>query len=152
MNIILLICDTLRYDHIGANGNDAIKTPNMDRLAAESLVFDNAYAASYPTIPHRYDVMTGRYGGPFHQWMPLPHDTLTLPQWLAQEAGYVTQLIHDTPHMVNGGHNFDWPFHAWTQIRGAEVDRAWLGDSVPLPDNWSCSDVFDYLGPLETVN
>ena len=37
------------------------------------------------------------------------------------QAGYATQLIHDTPHPVNGGHNF-----AWTFIRGAKVNRPWV--------------------------
>ena len=89
MNIVLCIIDTLRYDYIRANGaNGWIETPNLDRLAERSLVFDHAYAASYPTIPHRTDVMTGEYAwpyrGPFHPWMPLPFDVPTLPRLLAQ--------------------------------------------------------------------
>ena len=144
MNVVLIIIDTLRYDHIGANGSGLARTPNLDRLAAESWCFDRAFAASYPTIPHRTDVMTGRYGGPFHPWKPLRHDALTLPRFLS-EAGYATQLIHDTPHLVNGGHNFDWPFHAWTQVRGAEVDRPWLTDRVEWPENWHLDPLFDCL-------
>lgn len=144
MNIIVIVIDTLRYDYIGANGNDWIHTPNMDKLAANSWVFDHCYTASYPTIPHRTDVLTGKYGGPFHSWSPLRFDVLTLPQALT-EAGYCTQLIHDTPHLVNGGHNFDWPFHAWTFIRGAEVDRPWI-DSLPLPpENWPRDPLFDFV-------
>jgi len=144
MNIAVIVIDTLRYDYVGANGNDWIKTPNMDRLASESWVFDRCYSASYPTLPHRTDVLTGTYGSPFHQWTPLPFDVLTLPEVLAQ-AGYCTQLIHDTPHLVNGGHNFDWPFHAWTFIRGAEVDRPWI-DSLEGPlENWQRDPVFDFF-------
>jgi len=60
------------------------------------------------------------------------------------EAGYCTQLIHDTPHLVNGGHNFDWPFHAWTFIRGAEVDRPWIDASSELPANWARDPLFDF--------
>ena len=101
MNIILLIIDTLRYDYVGADGNDHVETPNMDGLAERSWVFDRAFAASYPTIPHRTDVMTGRYGTPFNPWMPLRFDAVSLPRVLA-ESGYCTQLIHDTPHLVNG--------------------------------------------------
>ena len=72
MNIILIIIDTLRYDYIRANGlKPWMHTPNMDRLAARSLVFDRAYATSLPTIPHRTDLMTGQYGDPFHRWLPL---------------------------------------------------------------------------------
>ena len=143
MNIIVIVIDTLRYDYVGAHGNDWIKTPNMDRLAAESWVFDNSFSASYPTIPHRLDAMTGRYGGPFHCWQPLPFHVRTLP-WTLAEAGYCTQLIHDTPHLVNGGHNFDWPFHAWTPVRGAEVDRPWIDNLESLPENWGRDEVFDF--------
>lgn len=150
MNIILCVIDTLRYDYVRAHGvNDWIQTPNLDRLAATSVVFDRAYAASYPTIPHRTDLMTGEYAwpnrGPFHPWMPLPFDVPTLPHLLAQ-AGYATQLIHDTPHLVNGGHAFDRPFAAWSFVRGAEVDRPWIDDAVLAPlGNWAPDELFDFV-------
>jgi len=144
VNIIVIVIDTLRYDYIGANGNDWIHTPNMDKLANKSWVFDHCYSASYPTIPHRTDAITGKYGSPFHIWKPLDFNVPTLPRALA-EAGYCTQLIHDTPHLVNGGHNFDWPFHAWTFIRGAEVDRPWI-DSLPvLPEDYLRDPLFDFV-------
>ncbi|MBN1246488.1 MAG: sulfatase [Anaerolineae bacterium] len=152
MNIIVVVVDTLRYDYIRACGaNDWIETPNFDALAAQSLLFDWAFAASYPTIPHRTDMLTGEYAwayrGPFHPWMPLPFDVLTLPRLLAQ-AGYATQLIHDTPHMVNGGHAFDWPFSAWTFVRGGEVDRPWIDDAALEPlDNWGHDALFDFVDP-----
>jgi arylsulfatase A-like enzyme len=151
MNVILIVIDTLCYDYVGANGNDWIETPNMDRLAAESWVFDNAYAASFPTIPHRTDVATGRYGGPFHTWQPLAFDAPTLPRALSA-LGYCTQLIHDTPHLVNGGHHFDYPFHAWTFVRGAEVDRAWIMDHMPWPENWDIDSIYDDLMERPTKN
>ncbi|KKK86335.1 hypothetical protein LCGC14_2764260, partial [marine sediment metagenome] len=146
VNIILLVIDTLRYDYVGALGDGLVRTPNLDAFAAESWVFDRAFLASFPTIPHRTDVLTGMYGGPFNPWMPLRHDVLTFPRLLA-EGGYCTQLIHDTPHLVNGGHNFDWPFSAWTFIRGAEVDRPWLDNAgaADLP-NWKREAKYDYLG------
>ena len=144
MNIILVVIDTLRYDAVGANGG-WIRTPHLDALAGRSWVFDRAFAASYPTIPHRTDVMTGRYGGPFHAWAPLRFDAATLPRALA-DGGYATQLIHDTPHLVNGGHNFDWPFHAWTFVHGAEVDRPWIDDrALTYLPNWAPDPLFDYV-------
>ena len=144
MNIILVIIDTLRYDFVGANGNQGIDTPSLDHLAAESTAFNRAFAASFPTIPFRTDVMTGRTGDPFHVWKPLRHSDWTLVEALKHE-GYATQLIHDTPHLVNGGHNFDWPFHAWSFIRGAEVDRAWIDDDVTWLPNWKTDPLFDCL-------
>ena len=152
MNIIICVIDTLRYDTIRAHGaNTWIETPNFDALVAKSLVFDRVFAASYPTIPHRTDLLTGEYAwayrGPFHPWMPLPVDVPTVPRLLAQ-AGYATQLIHDTPHLVNGGHAFDYPFAAWTFVRGGEVDRPWIDDSaLSLLDNWGEDELFDFVDP-----
>jgi len=139
----------LRYDYVGANGNDWIQTPNMDALAERSWVFDRAFQSSFPTIPHRQDLIIGRYGGPFYPWRPLPFDVPTLPRALA-EQGYCTQLIHDTPHLVNGGHAFDFPFHAWTFVRGAEVDRPWVDGKLDLPHNWGPDPVFDPI-PWDNV-
>jgi len=149
MNIIVICLDTLRYDYIGAHGNTWIKTPNIDRLARQSWVFRHSYVSSYPTLPHRTDAFTGTSGSPFHPWLPLPFDAPTFPRALA-DAGYVTQIIHDTPHMANGGGNYDWPFHAWTFIRGAEVDRSWVMDSAVEPANWCRDPLFDCLPAPET--
>ncbi len=145
MNFVIIVIDTLRYDHIGAHGNEWIQTPNLDRLVGESWDFSNSYCASFPTIPHRTDAMTGRSGSPMFPWIPLRWELPTLP-WTLAEAGYATQLIHDTPHLVNGGHNFDWPFHAWTQIRGAEVDRPWIDTKDWWPENWERDPLFDFVG------
>ncbi len=144
MNFIIVIIDTLRYDHIRAHGTEWLQTPNLDRLVEESWDFSNSFCASYPTIPHRTDAVTGRSGSPFFPWKPLRWDLPTLP-WTMSEAGYATQLIHDTPHLVNGGHNFDWPFNAWTQVRGAEVDRPWIDTKKWWPRNWARDPMFDFV-------
>lgn len=123
VNVVLIMNDTLRYDHVGANGNHWIHTPNLDHFAAESAAFDEAFLGSFPTIPCRHEMMKGRYGDPFQKWGPLQWDALTLPEVL-RDNGYVTMLINDTPHLINYGYGFDRPFHAWEMIRGNEVDRA----------------------------
>jgi len=69
---------------------------------------------------------------------------ITLPRTLT-DAGYCAQLINDTPHLINGGHNFDWPFNAWTFIRGAEVDRPWIDSTTEWPENWKPDPVFDFI-------
>ena len=149
MNIILLIIDTLRYDYVSACGNPWVRTPNLDRLAAKSWVFHNMYAASYPTYPHRTDVITGVYGHPFNPWMPLRFDIPTVPRLLA-EKGYCTQLIHDTPVLMHGGAAFDWPFHAVTSIPGASTDRPWIDDQpFTFLNNWKRDPLFDSIGDPE---
>ena len=99
MNFVVITLDTLRYDFVGANGNDWIRTPNLDRFARQAVCFDRAYAGSFPTVPYRTDVFTGRFGRPFHPWAPLAWEAVTLPE-LMRNAGFVTMLVHDTPHLV----------------------------------------------------
>lgn len=82
MNVILIYSDTLRRDHLGAYGNDWIKTPNLDRLASESVVFDRAYTASFPTVPNRHDVLTGRFTFTYAEWGPLPDDAVSVGEVL----------------------------------------------------------------------
>ncbi len=122
MNIILVISDTFRRDHLGCYGNRWIKTPNIDRLAAESVVFDRAYAASFPTVPNRKDVVTGKYTFTYTDWGPLASDEVVLADSL-RGAGYVTMLICDTPHILKDGYNFDRGYDGWIWVRGQENDR-----------------------------
>jgi arylsulfatase A-like enzyme len=124
MNFIVIMCDTMRPDHIGAYGPGLAKTPNLDKFAETAMLFDKAYCASWPTIPNRTDLFTGRYGEPFQPWAPLSYMDVTLPE-VMRKNGYATQLINDTPHMINNGFGFDRPFNGWWMIRGNEVDRCW---------------------------
>ena len=61
MNIICVMLDSLRTDHVGAYG-DRARTPNMDRIARESLVFSKAYSGSFPTLPCRARFVYGTLG------------------------------------------------------------------------------------------
>jgi arylsulfatase A-like enzyme len=122
LNVIFIVSDTFRYDHLGCYGNSWIRTPNLDRLAERAVVFERAYAASFPTVPHRHDLYTGRYTFVYSEWAPLPRNELVLSQILRQ-SGCVTQLIVDTPHILKDGFNYDRGFDGWLWIRGQEGDR-----------------------------
>lgn len=122
MNIILIVSDTFRKDHLGCYGNSWIHTPNLDRLAEEAVIFDRAYAASFPTVPNRRDIVTGRFTFVYSDWSPLSPDEVVLADVLSR-AGYVTMLIADTPHILKDGYHFDRGFDGWIWIRGQENDR-----------------------------
>lgn len=48
MNIILIVSDTLRRDHLSCYGNKWISTPYVEKFSKDSFIFDNAYTASFP--------------------------------------------------------------------------------------------------------
>ncbi|MCC4831808.1 sulfatase-like hydrolase/transferase [Shewanella sp. 10N.7] len=60
-NIIVVLADDMRADATGFSGNSLIKTPNIDKLAANGTVFDNAYATSAVCTPSRTTLLTGQY-------------------------------------------------------------------------------------------
>ncbi len=135
MNLIAIMTDTFRYDHLGFVDRCPwwkSHTPNLDAFARKCTVFDKAYQASFPTIPTRTDMMTGRLTFPFRGWTPLPADERVLAQYLTEDGGYVSMLICDTPHLIRDAHNFDRGFSAWDWIRGQEGDRA-ITDDIPAP-------------------
>lgn len=105
MNVILLVNDTFRRDHLGCYGNDWLKTPNLDAFARRAGVFDQYYIGSYPTVPNRWDVAVGRYGFPTRGWEPLQPEDRTMAQMLSS-AGVHTQMIWDTPML--GAHDYNY--------------------------------------------
>jgi len=62
-NVIYIMADELGYFEPGFMGGRNIQTPNLDRMAAEGLVFRNMFAGSSVCAPTRCCLMTGRHGG-----------------------------------------------------------------------------------------
>lgn len=133
MKVIYLMADTFRRDHLGAYGNDWIHTPYLDRLAEESVLFENAYIGSFPTVPNRRDTLLGQgdQGLPFNRWKALEPDEVTFPLRLAEKK-IPSQLITDTQNNVTKTINLYRDYTAWTLNRGQEGDPHWLDDGVPL--------------------
>ncbi|MGI5817582.1 MAG: sulfatase [Armatimonadota bacterium] len=95
-NIILLYADQMRADAIAAAGNPAIRTPNLDRLAAEGVLFSHCCSTTPVCVAARYSLLTGRREGETRRWAnnrpevePLHN---TIPELLGS-AGYYTHSI-----------------------------------------------------------
>jgi arylsulfatase A-like enzyme len=133
--VVLVISDTLRTAYLGAYGNDWIQTPNIDRLARESVRFTNAHPESLPTIPMRRTVHTGRRAFPFRDYRPVPWDNVYLPGWQPMSpdeptiaealarGGYHTGFYADVPHYFVPGMNFTRGYRQWQYVRGQAEDR-----------------------------
>ncbi|MGB1504109.1 MAG: sulfatase-like hydrolase/transferase, partial [Acidimicrobiales bacterium] len=59
-NVLFLITDQQRADHTGFMGNDVVRTPNLDSLAARGTVFESAWVSNPVCMPNRCTIMTGR--------------------------------------------------------------------------------------------
>jgi len=129
LNLIVLVIDSLRQDHVGLYHGGApafpdvpaCRTPSLDAFSRECVVFSNAYPEALPTIPARYTLMTGQRSLPYRPWAPLSAGDLTLGQILRGE-GYTCGLITDCYHYRAPGMNYHAGFHAVRWIRGQEYD------------------------------
>ena len=131
MNIIFLMNDTFRRDHLGCYGNDWIQTPNLDRFAERAAVFEQYYAASYPTAPNRWDVSTGCFGFPVLGWQPLNAGDVTWGQILSGH-GMHTQMIWDTPMLGIHDYNYTRGFRGIDFVHGQKGDPWITNPSIDI--------------------
>lgn len=122
MNVIVVMSDTFRRDHLGCYGSKTIHTPVLDGLAAESVVFDQAYCCSFPTLPCRAEIFTGRFIFPWLEWGPLPTSGPLLSSTLANN-GYTCTMVTDNIAVSREGFQYDAGFHSRIRIRGQTYDR-----------------------------
>ena len=94
-NIVFVFADQMRAQATGFAGNTQVQTPNLDRLAGESVVFDTAVANCPVCTPYRASLLTGRYPlstGLFVNDVQMRTDEVTLAHVL-RDAGYQTAYI-----------------------------------------------------------
>ena len=115
MNVVFILADDLGWRDLGCYGSTFYETPNLDRLARQSVRFTNAYAACPVCSPTRASILTGKYPARLHitDWIPgrpqwptarlltpraprfkqeLPLDEVTIPQVL-KPLGYTSASI-----------------------------------------------------------
>ncbi len=87
-NLVFIFSDQQRYDTLRCYGNDWIQTPNLNRLADQSYVFDRAYATQPVCTPARASIVTGLYphsAGPVVNRIPLPADKKSVAEMVSEE-------------------------------------------------------------------
>jgi arylsulfatase A-like enzyme len=110
-NIVLIVIDTLRPDHLGCYGSTDARTPNIDALAGESVRFTRAYPEAMPTVPARRAIFAGRRAYPFRDWVPW-RGMAKRPGWqpimpgtetlftVLRRRGYWTGCVSDNPFLT----------------------------------------------------
>ena len=125
-NVLFIICDQLRADHLGYAGNPVVRTPHIDSIAAAGTVFERAYVNNPVCMPNRSTIMTGRmpsaHGVIFND-RSLEPDVNTFVSQLRQ-AGWATALMGKS-HLQHG------------ESRNAVVDLGKPpGRRSPFPEGW----------------
>ena len=129
-NVLVIVVDTLRADHVGAYGGRAL-TPNIDALAREGLRFTRCHPEAMATVPARRSILTGRRVFPFRDWRP-ERDLVNTPGWASitdveatftgalRKAGWWTGYVTDNPFLgfASGYAPFRSNFDEFVRIDG----------------------------------
>ena len=118
-NILILLSDDQSYPCLGCYGNPDVRTPNLDRFAAEGIRCDRMFVTAPQCVPSRASLMTGR--SPVAAQMvrfssSLSRDIPALPDVLRDRAGYFTGVAGRHFHL-------DGPFTGAAPEVGGILDR-----------------------------
>jgi arylsulfatase A-like enzyme len=131
LNVLVLIIDSLRPDHVGAYGSPQVQTPTIDALANRGVRFNRAFPEAMVTVPARRSIFGSRRIFPFRNWVPNP-EIGTSPGWLPiddpqrtfttalRDRGYWTAQISDNPFIafMKAYEPFRKTFHEWRTVVG----------------------------------
>lgn len=126
MKAVMLMFDSLNRHYLPVYGCDWVKAPNFQRLAAQSVTFDQSYVCSMPCMPARRDFHTGRPNFLHRSWGPLEPFDDSVPAMLG-DAGVHTHLVSDHFHYWReGGATYHTKYSTWQAVRG-QAEDPWQG-------------------------
>jgi len=107
-NIILFVADDHGKDALGCYGNPIIKTPNLDLLAKNGVLFSNSYCTSASSTASRSVILTGKYGhatasyGHAHEYHHFStyDNVLSLPVMLEKEGYYTAKCLRQVDRHI----------------------------------------------------
>ncbi len=140
-NVVLVVLDTMRQDYLGVYGHKGGLTPNLDRLASESTVYEEAFSTAPWTLPSHGSMFTGYYpkthgtSSEDHLWMD--DAFLTLPESL-QAQGFQTVSItaNVTIEIANFDQGFDHHIYTRRSRSNGSLLLTPLLQQLGFPSRW----------------
>ncbi|MFC6825504.1 sulfatase [Halopelagius fulvigenes] len=120
-NVVLLVFDTLRADALSCYDDDAVETPNLDRIAESGTRFESAFSAGAWTPPAHGTLFSGLWpsNSGFQGNMPTMDDDVPLLADRLRDAGYDTYGVSGPSKMAsptNLDRGFDWYYEPWDHV------------------------------------
>lgn len=151
-NVLIFCTDEQRADHLGCMGHPVLRTPNIDRIAAQGTLFRNCYSSCPVCMPARATMLTGltnRASGVRTQGVSLPDDVPTLPGTLAK-AGFRTHCVGKLHHRPWGGRTIE-PNEDTSQNPERRIYWDWPGrwegeHYTEFPENYYGYQTLDTVG------
>jgi arylsulfatase A-like enzyme len=114
-NILLIVMDAVRADHLSLYGYHHPTTPFLEKMATESVVFENAFAAAPWTLPSHASLFTGFY--------PSQHQAHAEHMWLDDSFRTLAEALHDNGYQTICFSNNDYVSSYHNLVQGFE--RTW---------------------------
>ncbi|HST30553.1 MAG TPA: sulfatase-like hydrolase/transferase [Chthoniobacterales bacterium] len=133
-NLIIFLPDQQRVDTLACYGNGKVHAPNLNKLAADSVIFQRPYVTQPVCSPSRASLMTGLWPhttGCTNNGFPVDHKVAMLPQLLGGEyrAGYIGKWhLRDQPPTQRG-------FSEWVSVEGVSDYSRFLIQEGAVPDH-----------------
>ena len=128
MKTVFILADSTNRRFLNLYGaRHGAFTPNLDRLAADGMVFDNHWCGSAPCMPARRDILTGRLNFLEKPWGGLEPFDQTLPALLKTKNVYSRMVTDHYLYLHVGGENY------WNDFTSNEILRGQEFDSLNMP-------------------
>ena len=122
-NVLFIITDAMRADHMGCAGNPIVKTPNLDKLARDGVRFTNYFCTNPICMPNRATLLTGLYPnvhGVRSNGINLPKNIPTITKTM-QKRGWYTAAMGKIHHQF-------WMAPFRVKYKSAESFDSWTAD------------------------
>ena len=143
-NVIMIMCDDLGWGDTGFNGNEIIKTPNLDLLASKGMVFNRFYSASPVCSPTRASCLTGR--NPYRMDIPNANSG-----HMKMEEVTLAEILRK--HKYKTGHFGKWHLGTLTtRIKDANRGKPGVSEHFSIPTQHGFDEFFSTESKVPTYD